>query len=191
MAARAGDGEIRAAGKMSKGTRDSPIEGARVDSKPTLEEQGVAAMPADKFERRVAKRWRSPLRGVRVQRRAPQGPGGIDGLAQNIEAVGPPHPGSTYRRRASSGWLRIRQSLELGFSPPCSLQRPFRLEIGPFAGRSADEAAALLREWREHTGGGCWQPAWRQPAAIPSHASWWARRSVLRSAVKQLIGAEL
>lgn len=33
--------EERAAGEMAKGTRGSPIKGARVDSKPTLAEQGV------------------------------------------------------------------------------------------------------------------------------------------------------
>jgi hypothetical protein len=34
-------GGIRAAGKMSKGTRGSPIKGARVDSKPTLADQDI------------------------------------------------------------------------------------------------------------------------------------------------------
>jgi hypothetical protein len=36
-----GGGDGRAAGKMSKGTRGSPIKGARVPSGPTLADQGV------------------------------------------------------------------------------------------------------------------------------------------------------
>jgi hypothetical protein len=81
--------EERAAGKLSKGTRGSPIKGARVDRKPTLAAQGIdknlagrarkaAKMSVAQSEKRVAKTVAIAVAAVEGSKEgmSPQGHGG-------------------------------------------------------------------------------------------------------------------